>query len=379
MEFELTEGQKAVQELARSFAEKELRPVALQHDETQEFPREILVKLGELGFMGMTWPEELGGANLSEMEAVVIVEELAKVDPSVALIVGSHNSLCTGHIMFFGNEEQKRRYIPDLASGRALGAWGLTEPGSGSDSGAMKTTARREGADWILEGSKTFITQGSVASTYVIMAMTDPSLKKKGISAFILERGMKGFSIGKKENKMGMRCSDTATLVFDNVLVPGANLLGGAGEGFRQALSVLDNGRIGIAALSVGIAQGALEASLKYAKERVQFGRPIADFQAIQWKLADMATEIHAARILTHRAAWLKSQKRPFALEASQAKYYASEAAVRATNNAVQIHGGYGYIKEYPVEKLYRDAKLMTIGEGTSEVQKLVIARQLLG
>ncbi|MGB6033013.1 MAG: acyl-CoA dehydrogenase family protein, partial [Bacteroidota bacterium] len=285
MEFDLTEGQKAVQELARSVAEKELRPVALQHDETQKFPHEIVAKLADLGFMGITWPEELGGADLSDLEAVVIIEELARVDPSVALIVASHNSLCTGHIVLFGNEEQKKRFVPDLASGRSLGAWGLTEPGSGSDSGAMKTTARREGADWILEGSKTFITQGSVASTYVIMAMTEPSMKKKGISAFVLERGTKGFSIGKKENKLGMRCSDTATLVFDKVLVPGANLLGGTGDGFRQALSVLDNGRIGIAALSVGIAQGALDASLKYARERVQFGRPIGDFQAIQWKL----------------------------------------------------------------------------------------------
>jgi alkylation response protein AidB-like acyl-CoA dehydrogenase len=329
--------------------------------------------------MGISWPEELGGAGLSELDAVVIIEELARVDPSVALIVASHNSLCTGHIMLFGTEEQKKRYVPDLASGRALGAWGLTEPGSGSDSGAMRTTARREGEDWILDGGKTFITQGSVASTYVIMAMTDPSMGKKGISAFVLERGTEGFSIGKKENKLGMRSSDTATLVFENVVIPGANLLGKPGEGFRQALGVLDGGRIGIAALSVGIAQGALDASLKYAKERVQFGRPIGDFQAIQWKLADMATEIQAARILTHRAAWLKSRSQPHTLPACHAKYFASEAAVRATNDAVQIHGGYGYIKEYPVEKLYRDAKLMTIGEGTSEIQKLVIARQLLG
>jgi alkylation response protein AidB-like acyl-CoA dehydrogenase len=351
----------------------------LQQDELQEFPREIIAKLGELGFMGITWPEELGGAGLSELEAVVIVEELARVDPSVALIVASHNSLCTGHIMLFGNEQQKKRWVPDLANGRGLGAWGLTEPGSGSDSGAMRTSARREGGDWILEGSKTFITQGSVASTYIILAMTDPSLKKRGISAFVVERGTKGFTIGKKENKLGMRSSDTATLVLENVLVPGGNLLGSPGEGFRQALSVLDGGRIGIAALSVGIAQGALEASLKYAKERVQFGRPIGDFQAIQWKLADMATDIQAARTLTHRAAWLKSRNQPHTLQACQAKYFASEAAVRATSDAVQIHGGYGYIKEYPVEKLYRDAKLMTIGEGTSEVQKLVIARQLLG
>ncbi|MDH4070507.1 MAG: acyl-CoA dehydrogenase family protein [Ignavibacteria bacterium] len=378
MDFEMTEGQKAVQVLARDFAEKELRPVVMKYDESQEFPHDIVNKLGTLGFMGITWPEELGGAGLTDLEAVVIIEELARVDPSVALTVASHNSLCTGHIMQFGNEEQKRRYVPDLASGKKLGAWALTEPGSGSDAGGMRTLAARDGDDWVLNGSKTFITQGSVGSTYVVMAMTDREVGKASISAFILEKGMQGFTVGKKENKLGMRCSDTATLVLENVRVPGKNLIGAVGEGFKQALAVLDGGRVGIAALSVGIAQGSLDASLKYAKERVQFEKPIADYQGIQWKLADMATETNAARLLTYRAAWTKAAGRNITMAAAQAKYFASEAAVRATSEAVQIHGGYGFIKEFPVEKFYRDVKLMTIGEGTSEVQKMVIARLLL-
>ena len=378
MDVDLTESQRAVKDLARSFAEDEMRPVVMQYDESQEFPFPIVARMSALGFMGITWPEALGGAGLTDLEAIVIIEELARVDPSVALTVASHNSLCTGHIMLFGNDEQKRRYVPDLASGRALGAWGLTEPGSGSDSGGMRTAAKREGTDWLISGSKTFITQGSVASTYVVLAVTTPGKGKKGISAFILEKGLKGFVVGKKENKLGMRSSDTATLLFDNVRVPEENLIGEEGAGFRQALSVLDGGRIGIAALSVGIAQGALDASISYAKERVQFGRPIAEYQAVQWKLAEMATEISAARLLTRRAAWLKVTGSEYTLAASQAKYFASEAAVRATGEAVQIHGGYGFIKEYPVEKLYRDVKLMTIGEGTSEVQKMVIARHIL-
>lgn len=378
MDASLTAGQKAVQDVARNFAEKEMRPVVMKFDETQEFPREIIDTLGGLGFMGMTWPEELGGAGLTDLEAIIIIEELARVDPSVALTVASHNSLCTGHLMLFGDVAQKRKYVPDLASGKKLGAWALTEPGSGSDSGGMKTIAVRDGNGWILNGSKTFITQGSVGSTYVVTALTDRAQGKKSISAFILERGMAGFTIGKKENKLGMRCSDTATLIFENVRIPGENLIGMPGEGFRQALKVLDGGRIGIAALSVGIAQAALDASLAYAKGRQQFGRPIADFQAVQWKLADMATEIAAARLLTQRAASLKTLGEPYSLAASQAKYFASESAVRATGEAVQIHGGYGFIKEFPVEKLYRDVKLMTIGEGTSEVQKMIIARSLL-
>jgi hypothetical protein len=378
LDFELTENQIAVQTLVREFAEKEVRPVAMKFDESQEFPCEIVGKLGELGLMGITWPAELGGAGLTDLEAVVIIEELAKVDPSVALTVASHNSLCSAHIMNFGSEEQKRKYVPALASGKALGAWALTEPGSGSDAGGMRTLATRNGNDWILSGSKTFITQGSVGSTYVVMAMTDRDKGKSSISAFIVEKGMRGFTVGKKENKLGMRSSDTATLLFDAVRVPGENLIGNIGDGFKQALTVLDGGRVGIAALSVGIAQGALDASLKYAKDRVQFGNPIAEFQAIQWKLADMATETHAARLLTQRAAWMKTRGMEISLAAAQAKYFASEAAVRATNEAVQIHGGYGFIKEFPVEKLYRDVKLMTIGEGTSEVQKMVIARHLL-
>jgi len=378
MDFELSESQKAVQELARTFAEKEMRPVVMKYDESQEFPFEIVRKLSELGFMGMTWPEDLGGAGLTDLDAIVIIEELAKVDPSVALTVASHNSLCTGHIMQFANDNLRKKYVPDLATGKKLGAWGLTEPGSGSDSGGMRTIATRDGSDWIINGSKTFITQGSVGSTYVIMAVTDREKGKNSISAFILEKGVKGFTIGKKENKLGMRCSDTATLLFDNVRVPGDNLIGNVGEGFKQALKVLDGGRVGIAALSVGIAQGALDASLKYAKERMQFGKHLADFQAIQWKLADMATEIGAARLLTQRAAWMRTKGMNINLEVAQAKYFASEAAVRATNEAVQIHGGYGFIKDYPVEKLYRDVKLMTIGEGTSEVQKMVIARNIL-
>jgi len=378
MEFRPMEGQVAVAKAAREFAENEMRPVVMKHDESQEFPFEIVRKLGELGFMGMTWPEELGGAGLGDLEAAMVIEELARVDPSVALTVASHNSLCTGHIMLFGNDAQKEKYVPDLASGRKLGAWGLTEPGSGSDSGGMRTTARPEGDGWVLNGSKTFITQGSVGGTYVVMAVTGPGEGKKGISAFIVPRGLRGFTIGKKENKLGMRSSDTATLLFDEVALPGENLLGSAGAGFRQALTVLDGGRIGIAALSVGIAQGAMDASIAYAKGRHQFGRALAEFQAIQWKIAGMATEINAARLMTHRAAWLKSRGEPFSLAASQAKYFASEAAVRAANEAVQIHGGYGFIKEYPVEKFYRDVKLMTIGEGTSEVQKMIIARHVL-
>jgi len=378
LDFDLTDSQKAVQELARNFAEKEMRPVVMKYDESQEFPFEIVEKLSALGFMGIIWPEELGGAGLTDLEAIVIIEEIAKVDPSVALTVASHNSLCTGHIMAFASEDQKRRYVPDLATGKKLGAWGLTEPGSGSDAGGMKTFGKRDGSDWIINGSKTFITQGSVGSTYVIMAMTDRERGKGSISSFILEKGMKGFTIGKKENKLGMRCSDTATLIFDNVRVPAENLIRNVGDGFKQALHVLDGGRVGIAALSVGIAQGALDASIKYGKERVQFGRSIAEFQGIQWKLADMATEINAARLLTQRAAWMKTRGMDINLSAAQAKYFASEAAVRATNEAVQIHGGYGFIKEFPVEKLYRDVKLMTIGEGTSEVQKMVIARNLL-
>lgn len=376
---EPTESMLMIQQLARDFAEKELRPVVMKYDELQEFPLAVMGKLGELGFLGAIFPEEYGGAGLSALDFTVLIEEISKVDPSIGLSVSAHNGLCTNHIFMFGSDAQKKKYLPDLCSGKKLGAWGLTEPSSGSDAGGMKTTAKRDGNSWILNGSKTFITHGSVGSTFVIMAITNKEKGRNGISAFILEKGMPGFSVGKKENKLGMRASDTASLIFDNVRVPEENLIGNEGEGFKQALTILDGGRIGIAALSVGLAQGALDASVKYAKERQQFGKPLAEFQAIQWKLADMAMEIEAARLLTRKAAFLKMQGESYTLEAAQAKYFSSEIATRAANEAVQIHGGYGFIKDFPVEKLYRDVKLLTIGEGTSEVQKMVIARNILG
>ena len=371
------ESMTMVRELAHGFAEKELRPVVMKYDESQEFPAEIFAKLGALGFLGATFPEEYGGAGLSTLDFTVLVEEIAAVDPSVGLGVCAHNGLCTSHLFLFANESQKKKYLPDLCSGRKLGGWGLTESSSGSDAGGMRTTAVRDGLGWVLNGSKTFITHGSVGQTFVVLAVTDPS-RQHGISAFILEKGMVGFSVGKKENKLGMRASDTASLIFDNVRVPEENLIGKEGDGFHQALQVLDGGRIGIAALSVGLAQGAMAASIVYAKERRQFGKPLSDFQAIQFKLADMATEIEAARLLTQKAAMLKMNGENFTLAAAEAKYFASEVATRAANEAVQIHGGYGFIKEYPVEKFYRDVKLLTIGEGTSEVQKMVIARKVL-
>jgi alkylation response protein AidB-like acyl-CoA dehydrogenase len=378
IDFSPTESMKMVQYLAHGFGEREIKPNVMKYDESQEFPMEIMRKLGELGFMGVTFPEKYGGANLTYLEVVAIIEEISKYDPSVGLSVSAHNGLCTNHIYTFGNEQQRERYLPDLCSGKTIGAWALTEPGSGSDAGGMTTTAVRDGDYYLLNGTKTFTTHGSVAGTYVVIAVTDRSKKKNGISAFILERGMAGFSVGKKENKLGMRASDTATLLFDNVSVPKENLIGDEGAGFKQALQILDGGRIGIAALAVGIAQACLDHSLKYAKERHQFGKPLSDFQAIQWKLADMATDVNAARMLTYKAAWQKQQGKDVNLIAAEAKYFASEAAVRAANEAVQIHGGYGFIKEFPVEKLYRDVKLLTIGEGTSEVQKMVIAKNLL-
>lgn len=377
LNFQPTESMLMIQQLARDFAEKELRPHVMKYDESQEFPFEISAKLGELGFLGATFPEEYNGAGLSVLDFTILVEEISKVDPSVGLSVCAHNGLCTSHIFNFGSEEQKKKYLPDLCSGKKLGGWGLTESSSGSDAGGMKTTAVKEGNDWVMNGGKTFITHGSVGGTFVVLAVTDKS-KHHGVSAFILEKGMPGFSVGKKENKLGMRASDTASLSFDSVRVPGENLIGKEGDGFKQALQVLDGGRIGIAALSVGLAQGALDASVKYAKDRHQFGKPLSDFQAIQFKLADMAMEIEAARLLTRKAAFLKMQGENYTLEAAQAKYFASEVATRAANEAVQIHGGYGFIKEYPVEKFYRDVKLLTIGEGTSEVQKMVIARALI-
>jgi len=378
IDFELTEELRMLKETARDFAESEIKPVVMKYDEAQEFPREIVKKMGELGFLGATIPSELEGAGLSPVEFVIIMEEIARVDPSVGLIMAAHSGLCLHHIATFGNEEQKKRYVPDLATGRKIGSWCLTEPGSGSDSSRLTSTALPEGDFYILNGTKSFITNGTVASTYVVLAKTDPSKGNKGISAFIVEREMKGVSVGKKENKLGMRASDTAIMIFDEVRVPKSNLIESEGEGFKQALGVLDSGRVGIAALSVGLGQGALDAALKYAKERQAFGRPIVDFQGIQFKLADMATEIQAARLLTYRAAMVEANGGDLNMLAAHAKVYASEAAVRAATEAVQIHGGYGYIKDFPVEKFYRDAKLLTIGEGTTEVQKIVISKNLL-
>jgi alkylation response protein AidB-like acyl-CoA dehydrogenase len=350
----------------------------MKFDESQEFPSEILHHLGELGFLGVLVSEDYGGAGLSYGDFSVIIEELARVDPSISLSVAAHNGLCTNHIYKFANEEQKKKYLPDLASGKKMGAWGLTESSSGSDAAGMKSFAEKKDGYYILNGSKTFTTHGTVGETAVIMAITDKSKGKKGISAFILEKSMKGFIAGKKENKLGMRASDTTQLTFDNCKVPAENLIGEEGEGFIQAMIVLEGGRISIASLSVGLAQGCLDASLKYVNERKQFGKFLKEFQAIQFKLAEMAVNIEAARLLTKRAAFLKDNDQPNTKEAAMAKLFASEIAEKASGEAVQIFGGYGFIKDYPVEKFYRDVKLCTIGEGTSEVQRIVIARELL-
>jgi len=379
LDFTLSDELIAIQDLARSFADNEIRPVALQFDESQEFPSEIFAKLGELGLLGILIPTEYGGSGLGYQEYAVIVEEIARACPAIALGVAAHNGLCTNHIFRFGSEEIRQKYIPTLAAGKTMGAWGLTEPSAGSDAGGTRTTAVLDGDHYILNGSKNFITHGNVGDIALIMAVTDPSKGKKGISAFAIDKSMPGFYASKKENKLGMRCSDTASLTFDNVRVPKSHLIGNPGEGFLQALQILDGGRISIAALSVGTAQAALDASLKYANDRVQFNKRILEFQGIQFKLAKMSMEIEAARLLTYKAAWMKDQGQNITLAASHAKLYASEIAVRACEESVQIHGGYGYSKEYPVEKLYRDVKLLTIGEGTSEVQKMVIARNLIG
>ncbi|MGA2625044.1 MAG: acyl-CoA dehydrogenase [Bacteroidota bacterium] len=378
MDFEFTENMKMVRDVARGFAEKEIKPVVMKYDESQEFPSDIIKKLGELGFMGVIFPPEYGGAGFGYREYVTIIEEISKVDPSIGLSIAAHNSLCSNHLYSHGNEEQKHKHLPDLAAGRKIGAWALTEPTSGSDAGAMRTTATRDGNYYLLNGSKNFITHGSVGSVTIVMAITDKTKGKKGISAFIVENNSPGFIVSKKENKLGMRCCDTSALAFDNCRVPKENLLGEEGTGFTQALNILDGGRISIASLSLGIAQGALDASVKYAKERRQFGKPIGDFQAIQWKLSEMATQIEAARLLTYRAAYKKDNGGDVSRESAMAKYYASEIAAQATGEAVQIHGGYGFTKDFPVEKFYRDVKLVTIGEGTSEIQKIVIARDLL-
>jgi alkylation response protein AidB-like acyl-CoA dehydrogenase len=377
-DFALPESMRMVQETARAFAEKEIRPTVMKYDESMEFPREIVNKLGDLGFMGVLFPESYGGAGLGYLEYVAIIEEISRVDPSVGLTVAAHNSLCTNHIFTFGSEAQKKKYLPDLTSARKVGAWALTEPSSGSDAGGMLTTAVRDGDSFVINGSKNFITHGSVGKTTVVMAISKKELGKKGISAFIVENDTPGFTVAKKENKLGVRCCDTSALAFENMRVPAENLMGKEGEGFHQALAVLDGGRISIAALSLGIAQGALDASIRYAKERKQFGKAIGEFQAIQWKLSSMATQIEASRLLTYRAAAAKNAGRDVTRLSAMAKYYASETAVMVTNEAVQIHGGYGFIKDFPVEKFYRDVKVATIGEGTTEIQKLVIARQLL-
>jgi alkylation response protein AidB-like acyl-CoA dehydrogenase len=378
LDFDLTEEQLQITRLAREFAESEIAPHVLEWDEAQEFPVDVMKKLAELGFLGVLVPQEYGGAGLGYIEYVSIVEEISRVDGAIGLSVAAHNSLCSNHILTFGTEDQKRKYLPGLASGQWLGAWGLTEPEAGSDASGTQTTAVRDSDGYVLNGSKTFTTHGTYGDVFVLMAVTDRSRENRGISAFIIEKGTPGMRAGKKENKLGCRASDTSEVILENCRIPAENLLGQEGEGFINCLEILDGGRISIAALAVGMAQGALEASLKYAKQRRQFGQPISEFQAIQWKLADMATEIEAARLLTYRAAALKNQKKRSTKESSMAKLYAGEVSVRVANEAIQIHGGYGYVKEYPVEKFYRDAKICTIGEGTSEIQRLVIARQLL-
>lgn len=375
---ELSENQLIIRDTIRDFADKNIRPVIMEYDEYQKFPMEIMQQLGELGFMGILVPEQYGGADLGYIEYALIVEELAKVDPSISLSVAAHNGLCTNHINLFGNVEQKKKYLPDLASGKKIGAWGLTEAASGSDAAGLKSTAVKDGEFYILNGSKQFTTHGTVGETYVVMAITNKEAGKKGISAFILEKDMKGLIIGKKENKLGMRASDTTQLAFENCIVPAANLLGEEGMGFINSMQVLEGGRISIAALSVGLAQGCLDASVKYSNERKQFNKHLSEFQAIQFKLAEMQTNIEAARMLTCRAAFMKDNGIPNTKEAAEAKLFASEIAEKAANEAIQIFGGYGFIKDYPVEKFYRDVKLLTIGEGTSEIQRIVIARDLL-
>ncbi len=377
-EVSFSEEQLAVRDVARSFCEGEIRPVVMHFDERMEFPREIFKKLGDLGFLGIMVATDLHGAGLGATEASLVIEEVGRVDPSMGLSVAAHNGLCVAHINLFGSDAQKKKFLPDLATGKKLGAWGLTEPGSGSDSAGLLTTATKVDGGYVINGSKIFMTHGSVGETAVVMAMTDRTQGTKGITAFILDCSMKGYLPQKKENKLGMRCSDTSFVILDNVFVPTENRIGDEGQGFVQAMKVLDGGRISIAALSLGCAQGAFEAALKYSQERKQFGKRLCDHQAIQFKLAQMATSIDTARLLTYRAAYLRDSGQPYAFAASQAKLFASEAAVRVSEEGVQIHGGYGYIKEFPAEKYYRDSKLLTIGEGTSEVQRMVIARSLL-
>ncbi|HSK74802.1 MAG TPA: acyl-CoA dehydrogenase family protein [Pyrinomonadaceae bacterium] len=378
MNFELNEEQEQIKYSVREFAESEIAPHVLEWDETQHFPEELRPQLAELGLMGVIFPEEYGGAGMGYIEYATIIEELGRVDGSVGLSVAAHNSLCSNHIYQYGTEEQKQKYLVPLAQGESWGAWGLTEAQAGSDAGGTRTTAVPSNGGYIVNGSKNFITHAITGEICVAVAATDKEKGTRGISAFIFEKSMEGFKSDKKENKLGMRASETASVVFEDCYVPDENLLGKEGEGFYQAMQILDGGRISIAALSIGIAQGAYEAALKYSKERQQFGRPIAEFQAIQFKLADMATQIEAARLLTQQAASLKDAGKKTTKESSMAKLYASEVAVRVSEESVQIHGGYGYTKDYPAEKYWRDSKLCTIGEGTSEIQRLVIAKQLL-
>ncbi len=379
MDFSFTDEQQQLRRSVREFAASEIAPHVMEWDEASQFPSELIPKLAEMGLLGVIFPEDYGGAGLGYVEYVTVIEELARVDGSVGLIVAAHNSLCTNHIYKFGSEEQRRKYVVPLAQGKKLGCWSLTEPEAGSDAGGTRTVAMRKDGGWVLNGAKTFTTNGHYADVCVAMAVTDKTKGAKGISAFILEKGNPGFRPGKKENKLGMRASDTSEVIFSDCFVPAGGLLGEEGQGFVNTLQVLDGGRISIAALALGMAQGAYHAAAGYAKQRKQFGKAISEFQAIQFKLADMATEIEAARHLVYHAAWLADQKGPrFTKESSMAKLYASEVGVRVANEAVQIFGGYGFIKDYPVEKFYRDSKLCTIGEGTSEIQRMVIARQIL-
>jgi len=378
MNFETSELTQQVAQTARDFAQQHIKPYVMNWDESQEFPLQVFREMGKLGLMGVLVPEKYEGAGLSYFEYVAILQEIGKVCGSIALSVAAHNSLCTGHIMAFGNEEQKQKYLPKLATAEWLGAWGLTEPNTGSDAGNMKTTAVRDGDHWVLNGTKCWITHGKSGDVAVVIARTGEPRSKDNATAFVVERGTPGFTGGKKENKLGMRASETAEMIFDNCRIPDANRLGEVGAGFKQSLKVLDGGRISIAALSLGIAKGAYDASVQYSKERHQFDQPISNFQGISFKLADMATEIMAAELLTLQACDLKIRGQQMTKEAAMAKYYASEVAVKVANDAVQIFGGYGYTKDFPVEKYYRDSKLCTIGEGTSEIQKLVISREVL-
>lgn len=378
MNFQFSEELKMIALSARDFAEQYIRPHIMDWDESQYFPREVLEKAGEMGFMGIFIPEKYGGSGLGYHEYVTIIEEISKVDPSIGLSLAAHNSLCTGHIFYFGNETQKQKWLPKLATGEWIGAWGLTEHNTGSDAGGMNTTAVKDGDHYILNGTKNFITHGISGDVAVVIARTGEKGDSHGMSAFIIERGTPGFSGGKKEDKLGMRASETAELIFDNCKIPKENLIGNEGDGFVQSLKLLDGGRISIGALSLGISKGAYEAALKYSKAREQFGKPISSFQGVSFKLSDMATEIAASELLIHKAASMKDKGEKVTTIGAMAKMYASEACVKISNDAVQIHGGYGYIKDFPVEKFYRDSKLCTIGEGTTEIQKLVISRNIL-